>query len=61
MRGRQRNEKEGESKRGRQGNALAHAHINRHYNTNEFVHYLVKSGVADPAEVSPLHLAQSQM
>lgn len=35
MRGRQRNETERESKRGRQGNDLAHAHINRHYHTNE--------------------------
>lgn len=42
------------------GNALAHAYINRHYHTNESVHYLVKSGVADPAEVSPPHLAPRQ-
>lgn len=40
---------------------LQHMHINSHYHTNESVHYLVKSGVADPAEVSPLHLAPSQM
>jgi len=34
----------------------------KHMHTlNEFVHYLVKSGVSDPAEVSPLHLAPSRM